>query len=300
MRSTPNLSKISIGLQGKLAITPAVTKYMMLDPGPYYSEETIEIITNQLAGSGRIRHSSFAASSLSLHCYRAGVFQWLGATQNAGRDEIRNAVLSNLFLDGHWRHLRWQAVLLECGVIDTIEHLMQDHGMIGTADGVNFAENFGVEIKGCNSYQYTIIVRMKRPLEHHIWQVHAYMLLTGMDLWYVLYENKDTNDWKEFRIERDPLITDEILRYVKSSRSVIELKQLPEMLPDCKEKIGAYRGCNYTDVCERSKEWPRDQDVSVSRVDLPTRKGKRGKVTASVGLPSVSSGSITEQWPSNS
>lgn len=303
MRGTPNIAKVATGVQEGLVITPALTKYLMNDPGPYYSELVADIIKEQLTGQERIRHGSFSASAISLHCYRAGVFQFLGATQDAGPDTLRNVVLSNLFLDGHWRHLRLQAICLEMDVIDTIEYLMVDdqYKLVGTADGISFEHGYGVEFKGAHSRQFQIIRRMKRPIEHHVWQVHAYMLMTGMDTWYVFYEDKDTSDWKEYKITRDEAIIDQIKMYLTSCHTILDTQLLPPMLGECTRGEGPWWGCNYRDICKGCDEWPRESNVSVSREELiqitPKRRG--GKVTK---LPpiSASSKSITEVFPSTS
>lgn len=303
VRATPNIAKIATGVQSDLVITPALTKYLMQEPGPYYSEIVADLIKDQLLGEERIRYGSFSASSISLHCFRAGVFQFLGAKQNEGSDSLRNAVLSNLFLDGHWRHLRLQAVCLEIGVIDTIEFLMVDENLklIGTADGISFEHNYGVEFKGAHERQFQIIRRMKRPVEHHYWQVHAYMLLTGMKTWYIVYEDKNSSDWKEYKITRDERVIDQIKGYLRSCHTILNTEQLPPMLEPCTSKEGPYKGCNYRDICERCGTWPQDKDVSVSREALVQIRPKRrtgGRVN--LDRPSVSSESITEVFPSTS
>lgn len=276
-----NLKRIVSFNQQGLVLSQELTKYFMSGAAPLYPEDVIEIIAQQLRSQPRDRTRSLSASSLPIHCERAGVFQWVGAKQNSSRDELRDAILNNLFLDGHWRHLRWQAVLLDSGLADTIEWSMKDDalGIKGTADAISFEHGYGIEIKGCHDHQFQILTNMKAPLQSHIFQVQAYMLLTGIERWHVLYENKNTNNFREFVVEKDEGAFDQIRRYTNSIKVLIErTRVLPDVLDECSRKEGAYKGCAYSDVCRETKEWPHDNKTSVSKSNLPNPTRRRGKV----------------------
>ena len=289
MKATPNLKRVKVAQEQGLKLTPTLVSYFMSNPEPFYPTDIAEMIADQLTTPGRVRTGSLAASSLPLHCYRAGVFQWIGADQNASRDELRDAILNNLFLDGHWRHLRLQATLLVTDLIDTIEHPLhhKELNIRGTADGISFEHGYGVEIKGAHDFSFQMLGNMKKPLDSHYWQTQAYLMLTGFDRWYVLYENKNTSDFKEFVVEPDQFMFDEIRQYARTVNTVLEhSRELPPMLPGCTQHDDTFKRCQYSTLCGGlSGSWPSDRQVSVSRSQLPMPKKKRGTVTK---LPSVS------------
>lgn len=107
-------------------------------------------------------------------------------------------------------------------------------------------EEWGVEIKGCNSNVYRDVVKLG-PLEHHLLQIGTYMLGTGFRRFSLIYDNKDTSEFKEYVIEWDDVTIDEVEDELGRLNDHIESKTLPEVLDGCKETTRY--DCAYRNQC---------------------------------------------------
>jgi hypothetical protein len=237
------------------------------DPLPDW---VIERISEQLGTKQRDRTNSFSASSAG-QCLRRQELQFLGIPPEFGMTP--NAQLLNVFNDGRWRHLRWQANLLAAGILDRIEVPVPWTRMRakGSIDGAGWTpsdqprvawrnKEFGWELKGMNEWVYLRTAGRNRKKEEHLKQIHRYMLQGGFDLWVLLCEDKNSNDWKEWVIEPDDILMAEVEQELREMNRAIDRKKLHPMLTSCSKRMGpTWEGCPYTKsngVCESAGRWP--------------------------------------------
>lgn len=224
----------------------------------------VDRIMAQMVQRPRIRVGSFSPSS-SGQCLRRQELSFLGVPVPFGAGP--DARLMNIFNDGKWRHLRWQANLLAAGILTDIEWAVPWIRMraLGNVDGRGYVredhprmswrgKEFGFELKGANPFMYNKQTRRDEPDEKHLRQVHRYFLQGGFELYVILYEEKGTNEWKEWVVEPDPVILEEAREELIQLNASIDSGRLHPMLPSCKIRMGDQwtRECPYageTGIC---------------------------------------------------
>ena len=130
----------------------------------------------------------------------------------------------------------------------------------GSMDGL-LHEDSVFELKSVNWNIYSRIVTVEKwPKWENLLQVHDYMLLADRDRASVVYEDRGSGQFHEFRVGRDPEIEREVLRQLAQLKSYIEADELPPMLDMCEQKMGTvYKRCPYRQDC------PRLDSVSLAR-----------------------------------
>jgi hypothetical protein len=209
------------------------------------------LILEQLTATPRDRTQSFSASSAG-YCERAQVFGFYGAEAPSPDPQ-----LAAIFNDGKWRHIRWQALLLTAEILDDIEEALRWNRMLqrGTMDGIGHVpddhyrkdwrgKQFGFELKGVNAFQFDAH-KKNGPTEKHLKQIHRYFLISGLELFSVVYENKSTQEPYEWVIEPDPVRMDEERQEVANLKEAIDTQTLPPMLPECVAHKATWKKCNY-------------------------------------------------------
>ena len=98
-------------------ITPRLKEFLRNNPNLVVDDWVADKIHEQLVKQPRVRSGSFSSSAAG-DCPRKQIFQYLGIEP----DEPVSPTTQNVFYDGTWRHLRWQAVLLQAGLITEIEY----------------------------------------------------------------------------------------------------------------------------------------------------------------------------------
>lgn len=219
-------------------------------------------ILEQMIAQPRDRTGSFSASSAG-GCHRAQVFGYHGAEAQAITPGLRA-----IFEDGKWRHLRWQSQLLQSGILSDIEHplMWSRKQQRGTMDGVGIVpddhpieewrgQEFGFELKGVNAFQYPGLTSpgpKEGPKVDHLNQVARYFLLSGLELFSIVYENKSTQQSHEWVISRDdPGMAERIedqRQEVEDLLSHATEGTLPDQLPLCAKGKGEWEKCSYGDA----------------------------------------------------
>lgn len=259
-------------------ITPRYKKWLVENPESAYPEHVASWVRDQLMLAGRDRRGGFSPSNVG--CPRAQELLVLGAPST----DVIPSALQNLFNDGKWRHLRWQAVLLSAGILDSAEVklLWPAMRMQGSADGVLTVpddhpnekwrgKEAGFELKGMNTFAWTKrkeLLDEGAPVkeilkEEHVAQCARYALLSGWDLFVVIYESKSTQEWFEVVLEITPEMLDREKAEIIQMNLDIDQQKLAEKLPECAQLKGAFKECGYgKDVmgaCFRAKDWPTER-----------------------------------------
>lgn len=229
-------------------ITPRLFGWLSANDGvkietPEVQEKVLDILKPEVHDRSGVFHPSQL-----YQCPRAQIFDYYGV--NTGGKEY-NPTLQNLFNDGHFRHLRWQIMLLNAGLLTDVEVKvsMPEYRLAGSMDGVNTDEGWMFELKGTSQYS-TVLSRGAMPA--HIKQVHAYLLASGLDSAVIVYECKSSQQWTEIEVPRDQAIIDEITAILEGLNHAIESGVLPEAYDDCKNQTGAtFNRCSFRDICGR-------------------------------------------------
>lgn len=224
----------------------------------------------------RNRRGSFSASGAG-GCLRARQFQF------AGKEQIKpDEKALNIFENGDFFHLRMQVAGIIGGYLTGAEvgYRMPIKGtgmeLVGTLDGIT-SEDEIAEFKSINMNGFSQIKKFG-PKRDHVYQVHAYMLLTGMRIARIVYENKNTQDLKEFYVEADDDTLLSVEMELDDLAHATEAKELLPMLEKCVTE-GVDKWCPYRKIC------PEQTSISVFGSDEPHRK--RFVIQRASSTPSV-------------
>lgn len=149
----------------------------------------------------RVRQGTWSASSAGT-CLRKQQFVYLGF------EGIKHGAQTlNIFANGDYMHLRHQAAGLVAGYLTDVEiPLYIDTFFVrGTADGY-CSDGSIVDFKSMSPFQFSPLTE---PKPEHVRQLHSYMAASGRRISRLLYENKATQEMKEYLVEWDDKINDQ-------------------------------------------------------------------------------------------
>jgi hypothetical protein len=263
--------------QDDLIITPRYNHFLL--SGGFdqpLRPEVAKIIHDLLVKPPRVRKGTFSSSSAG-RCLRRQEFEYMGIDPGGAIDPR----LANIFDDGRWRHLRWQARLLQANIIDAVEVAIPVKSLRSwsTLDGEGVVpanhprirwrnQRFGFELKGINSWGFDIAKMDERIKEEHLDQVHRYFLASGHRLFVILYESKNSQEWYEWAIEADPQ------RLLRQKRELLVLnndrrdKELQPRLAECQKRTGkVFHECPFggvRGVCLTApgRRWPSKKEIA--------------------------------------
>lgn len=196
-------------------LAPKIDAYLRQGT-PNFSEQTIAEIARLAIATPRSRARLFSASGLD-RCMRQQLLQVLDYPQ----EEVPNARLANVFFDGNWRHLRWQALFLEMGLVargkmstdgfaesEDGEWMLEvgvtlpSHMLRGTVDSILVLDDepWIVDIKGANPRTFSGVKADQSPYRAYQMQMLAYMKATGVPRALLFYEDKASQEYHEVRI----------------------------------------------------------------------------------------------------
>lgn len=213
----------------------------------------------------RDRTYAFSASQAGL-CHRRQELAFLGMPVTV---EGISPQLRQIFMNGTWVHMRWQAMLMTFGLLDNIEVTIKKRSLQarcsmdgeGTVrSGMYAGREFGFELKGRNDYAFNTQIT-KGPDEKTRRQVDFEFLLSGLELFVIMNENKNNQGWKEWVIVRDEDRVKEARKELNELNDDIDKMKLAPMLVECQkqEKDGEFWSCPFGGpggACLASGSWP--------------------------------------------
>lgn len=249
------LKDIIRSVQQDLPITMRMDSWLT-QPNPTYSQTALEFAQAALShqvGGNRERKQPFRSSSMGF-CQRRRLFTAAGVAEHGSID----SKLGNIFGTGNFLHLKWQMAGLTEGWLAEAEIPLDDPALRlgGTLDGKLF-DGSGFEFKTIHTSGYSQVMTLgPKPL--HIRQVHTYMVLdASIEAFSVVYEDKNSGEWREFRVNKDMAVYREVDTEIYELNMAYEAKKLPPILPMCSTKEGSdYRQCPFRDVCLKQRDWP--------------------------------------------
>jgi CRISPR/Cas system-associated exonuclease Cas4 (RecB family) len=106
-------------------------------------------------------------------------------------------------------------------------------------------QDYIVDIKSINSISFRTL---KEPSVEYIYQLQLYLHFFQIKQGVLLYVNKDTQDLKEFFLEYDEALCQQLLDQLQELGGQIEANQVPARLEEWPSN-GQCRYCQYKEVC---------------------------------------------------
>lgn len=234
----------------ELVISSRHDEWLKANSNPSYSEEALAFATEQLQQAPRDRRGTISASSLG-SCRRRQMFTYLGMPELPPSPRT-----AQIFHTGTFMHIRWQMAGLTEGWLQWAEVPVgaNDLQLSGTQDGVAY-EGSVVELKSINSNGFSG-VNTFGPKQDHLFQVGTYLYATAKEKGVILYENKDTQDYKEIVVHLDEVLAREIKEISERVWDYISNEELPEPLTECEAKTGwRYNSCPFRGQCLTTRNW---------------------------------------------
>lgn len=249
-------------------VTPRLQKWLLKHGDEGIPQDVANLVYQQMTAQPRYRGESFSSSSAGM-CLRKQVLMYLNMPQGNIDPQLQN-----IFNDGKWRHMRWQAMLLSAKILDRMEYSLPwpDKRSVGTMDGLGIVpddhprvdwrgKTFGFELKGVSTFQYgTYAKKGAVPKRDHLNQVSRYFLSSGVDLFVIIYEDKTTQAWTEWVIEPNAQLVEEQRVELDALNESVEDEVLPEQLPGCAKRTGPdWNSCPFAGaggICETARTWP--------------------------------------------
>lgn len=250
-----------------LVVTPRLHSYLVTNPELCWKPEVVKRISELLSEPPAARSARFSPSQSGL-CLRRQVLNFLGVRGTLHADPR----LQSIFNDGKFRHLRWQGTLLDAGILDDVEvevawpkrrvsGRMDGHGYVPDEHPMYAGAEFGFELKGENTFVYGNSVR--RGTGHKVSyerQYHKYFLISGVDIFVVVQEDKSTNEYHETVVVPQDHLLEEARTELKDLNVSLDRKVLPLALPGAAAGTGECAECPYAGAsgpCVSIKGWPK-------------------------------------------
>lgn len=206
------------------------------------------------------------SGSMAGDCLRRQELQFIGVS-SVGKADSR---LQMIFLNGTFTHLRWQATLLTAGLLDGIEitHRKPSWNSRCTLDGIGKAisgryggREFGFELKSRNEWAFNSQT-LKGVDQKTRKQVDFEFLITGLDLFVIMNENKNNQQPKEWVFARDEDRVRDMRKQVKDLNRAVDTHKLHPQLEECRKQLksGEFYKCPFGGPggpCAQAGSWPR-------------------------------------------
>lgn len=246
------LAQLLSAHKNELTITPRHEAWLAANPNPSYSDKAKQFMAREIGKPQRDRTKTFSASGAGM-CMRRRQFEFLGVTK--GKRKLRTSLIQ-VFHNGTYMHLRWQMAGLSEGWMTEAEVPVANSLLMltGTMDGMSYKAT-GIELKSINSNGFRNIMA-HGPKRDHLYQIASYVLAGAPQDWSILYEDKDTQEYKEFSFTPD----DKLVWAVKREQELLvehtEGLSLVEMKDECWAKRGTeYIQCPFRDICPLMTSW---------------------------------------------
>lgn len=235
-------------------ITPRLTGWLVNNSEAHWADEEVAKQLLPIMTTEYERKKGIHPSQIHT-CMRAQMLEYLGAP--AERKISTGTAM--IFMDGKFRHLRWQTMLLMAGIVNQIEVPLEipEARFVGSMDGRG--DDWLFELKGVG---WGWKPDMK-PYDQHIDQIHAYFwacneLGNGITRASLIYEDKKTSaTWQEFVIQPEASRLRHVDLRIKNLNKCIDKGVLPDVQPECAKAAGQapskqcaeYRNCPYSSIC---------------------------------------------------
>jgi len=168
--------------------------------------------------------------------------------KKAPRKEMEPRLL-RIFDQGDYVHLRLTRDLFSLGIVVASEiDIPPREDIGGRADAIVRINNelYLVDLKSINS---NILYKMEAPKDDHILQVQLYLHFFKLKKGILLYEGKDNSEIKEFPVEYDKKIAEDILSNFKRLKINVDKDLIPQQLSDFPDNWQC-QYCQFREICD--------------------------------------------------
>ena len=154
-----------------------------------------------------------------------------------------------IFDSGDYTHMRIMSVLFGLGIVRSVEVKIPAQEIIsGRADAIIDINGkpYVVEIKSSSQYKFA---NLDKPEPDHMKQIQLYLHFFKIPQGILLYEDKNTQDLKEFLVEYDPFLVQNVLRDFKTLKEQIDKNIIPPIPKDIEPWRCEY--CEYREECQK-------------------------------------------------
>ena len=243
-----------------LIISRRYDAWMEKNSNPVYSSSALHFGLSALEAQAapRDRRGTFSASSLD-SCMRKQQFTFLGMPELPP-----SAKLAAIFQNGTFMHIRWQMAGLTEGWLAAAEVPVPSGNELklsGTQDGIAY-EGSIVEFKSINTNGFSNVATFG-PKEAHLAQGATYAACTGAEKVTFIYEDKNTQEYREIVKTREELPIAEVTERASALWESVETESLAEPLHSCTTKTGQqYNSCQFRNVCLSVRGYEHAREVA--------------------------------------
>lgn len=176
-------------------------------------------------------------------CGRAVFFKF----KNVPREKMEARIL-RLFDHGDYMQMQILSTLLSLGVVRASEINIPPQELIsGRADAIITINNdlYVVDFKSMNSM---IFKNLAEPKEEHINQIQLYLHYFKVPQGILLYVSKDTLELKEFLVQYNTKLAQDLLKGLATLKTKIEADMVPQRLSDFPQNWQC-KYCQFKEIC---------------------------------------------------
>jgi len=165
--------------------------------------------------------------------------------------KAKDARVLRIMDHGDYTHMRIMSVLFALGLVKATEIEIPSQEIVsGRADAIVNIEGkpVVVEIKSISSYGFQ---KLEKPRREHLCQVQLYLHYFKIPSGILIYENKDNQDLKEFRVEYDEKISKSLIEEFEIIKHMIENNIVPPIPMGLEDWECQY--CDYAEECKKIK-----------------------------------------------
>jgi hypothetical protein len=179
-----------------------------------------------------VESDGFHPSALGIKsgkCGRRDVYLLRGVRKKA---DFQPRVL-RIFAVGHATHARIQSILPLVEGLEfenEVEIKYDDPPIRGHADGVITWEGNRIllEIKSIGDVGFAGRIKWKKAKPEHFAQANIYAYILGLDWIFIMYENKNDQDFKVFKVKADPVAAEKQIAKWKKTYDIHLKGELPQ------------------------------------------------------------------------
>lgn len=225
-----------------------------------YTDDDIEHMLS-LMRKGTVRDRRVFSPSGATACARKQV---ISKHKEFKEDRTFDVRTIRIFLDGNWRHLKWQMIFFKMGIAESFEEF-KSFGPLDYGGSIDLIVRLNMnkvattklgkklrvilDVKGAHDNDWAYIRRTRKPHRAHYVQVQIYMMLHNIQYAIIWYENKNTNDVLEVIVEADYEFWDTLRQRQKNMKRFFELDAFPKEECDIDKNDFVHRSCPQREVC---------------------------------------------------
>ena len=179
--------------------------------------------------------------------------------KNAPKKEMEANIL-RLFDHGDYIHKLIMKTLVEAKEVRVVAsevNIPSQELVFGRADAIisDGRNLYVLDIKSINSSAFKYLTK---PKEENIFQLQLYLHYFRIPKGILLYVNKDTQELKEFLVDYNQTLSQNLIDDLKSVKAKIDKNIVPARIPDYPNNWQC-RYCQYREICELAEpgemEW---------------------------------------------